>query len=172
MNGPGELTLTSIVLFTLGAYGVAAGAASGEQSVGAIGVFAFALFVIGIVWPIVALSSVDLEAWARTDVTVDEPYEVNVRLRGRCARGAGRFAARPGAAWVTASPADGVLPRVAGRRGVYQTLRIELRSSAPLGVFVRSRVVRAELPFELVVAPRATVLPAAAASVAYRVRER
>ena len=30
--GPGELTLTSIVLFTLGAYGVAAGAASGEQS--------------------------------------------------------------------------------------------------------------------------------------------
>ena len=31
-SGPGDLTLTSIVLFTLGAYGVAAGAATGEQS--------------------------------------------------------------------------------------------------------------------------------------------
>jgi uncharacterized protein (DUF58 family) len=171
VTGPGELTLTSIVLFTLGAYGVAAGAASGEQSVVAVGVFAFALFVIGIVWPIVALSRVELEAWTRTDVTVDEPYDVNIRLRGRCQRVEVRFADRPGDAWVTASPADGVLPRVASRRGVYRVLRIELRTSVPLGVFVRSRLIRAELPFELVVAPRAAPLPPAAAATAHRLRE-
>jgi hypothetical protein len=43
----------------------------------------------------------------------------------------------PGDSWVTASPASGVMPRVASRRGVFQSLRFELRSSAPLGVFVR-----------------------------------
>jgi uncharacterized protein (DUF58 family) len=36
-------------------------------------------------------------------------------------------------------------------------VRIELRTSAPLGVFVRTRVVRVELPVELAVAPRPTV---------------
>ena len=53
------LTLTSIVLFTLGAYGVAAGAARASRRVVAVGVFAFALFVVGIVWPIVALRGVE-----------------------------------------------------------------------------------------------------------------
>ena len=172
MSGPGELTLTSIVLFTLGAYGVAAGAASGEQSVVAVGVFAFALFLIGIVWPIVALSAVELEAWTRTDVTVDEPYDVNVRMYGKCSRVELRFADLPGDAWVTASPATGVLPRVASRRGVYHVLRFELRSSAPLGVFVRSRIVRAELPYELVVAPRPAPQSATVAAVTAALRER
>jgi uncharacterized protein (DUF58 family) len=172
VSGPGELTLTSIVLFTLGAYGVAAGAASGEQSVVAVGVFAFALFLIGIVWPIVALSGVELEAWSRPDITVGEPYEVNIRLHGRCSRVEVRFADLPGDAWVTASPSTGVLPRVASRRGVYAVLRFELRSSAPLGVFVRSRVVRAPLPFELVVAPRPATHSASVAPVAHSLRER
>jgi uncharacterized protein (DUF58 family) len=172
VSGPGELTLTSIVLFTLGAYGVAAGAASGEQSVVAVGVFAFALFVIGIVWPIVALSTVELEAWTRSDVTVGEPYDVNVRLLGKCSRVEVRFADLPGDAWVTASPAGGVLPRVAMRRGVYTALRFELRTSAPLGVFVRARTVRAELPYELIVAPRRHVVPASIGPVAHARRER
>jgi uncharacterized protein (DUF58 family) len=172
VSGPGELTLTSIVLFTLGAYGVAAGAASGEQSVVAVGVFAFALFVIGIVWPIVALSTVELEAWTRSDVTVDEPYDVNIRLSGKCSRVEVRFADLPGDAFVTASPANGVLPRVAMRRGVYTVLRFELRSSAPLGVFVRARTVRAVLPYELTVSPRPSTVPASIAPVADARRER
>jgi uncharacterized protein (DUF58 family) len=154
VSGPGELTLTSIVLFTLGAYGIAAGAASGEQSVVAVGVFAFALFVLGIIWPIVMLSGVGIEAWAPGDATVGEHHDVHVRLRGRVARVELRLLDPPGPWWVTASPADGVIPRIAARRGVYSSLRIELRTSAPLGVFVRTRVIRAELRTELAVAPR------------------
>jgi uncharacterized protein (DUF58 family) len=61
---------------------------------------------------------------------------------------------------------------VASRRGVYRILRFELRTSAPLGVFVRSRVIRAELPFELVVAPRAAQQPAASGAIAHGLRER
>ena len=149
MNGPGELTLTSIVLFTLGAYGIAAGAASGEQSVVAVGVFAFALFLIGIIWPIVALARVDVDAWTQTDATVGERYNVHVRLRGRASRVEVRLLDPPGEWWRTASPAAGEIQRVATRRGVSRSLRVELRTSAPLGVFVRTRAVRVELRFEL-----------------------
>jgi uncharacterized protein (DUF58 family) len=154
VSGPGELTLTSIVLFTLGAYGIAAGAASGEQSVVAVGVFAFALFVLGIIWPIVMLAGVTVEAWAPADATVGEQYEVHVRLRGRVARVELRLLDPAGQWWVTASPADGAIPRVASRRGVSSSMRIELRTSAPLGVFVRTRVIRVKLRTDLAVAPR------------------
>ena len=122
VNGPGELTLTSIVLFTLGAYGIAAGAASGEQSVVAVGVFAFALFVLGIIWPIVTLSR-------RRGRRVGAGRRDGRRAATTCTCGsaaASRASScacsiRPGEWWVTASPADGVIPRVANRRGVFRT---------------------------------------------------
>ena len=157
MNGPGELTLTSIVLFTLGAYGVAAGAASGEQTVVAVGVFAFTLFVIGIVAPVIALARIDVEVWAPQDAMVGERHELHVRLRGKASRVELRVLEPPGEWWLTASPAEGVVPRVAARRGVFKAVRVELRTSAPLGVFVRSRFVRVELPVALFVAPRPTL---------------
>jgi len=153
VSGPGELTLTSIVLFTLGAYGIASGAASGEQGVVAIGVFAFALFVVGIVWPIVMLSGVTVEVWAPADVMVGERHDVHLRLHGRVARVELRLLDPPGQWWMTASPANGLVPRVAARRGVVSRLRVELRTSAPLGVFVRTRVVTVALPHEQSVAP-------------------
>jgi uncharacterized protein (DUF58 family) len=172
MNGPGELTLTSIVLFTLGAYGIAAGAASGEQSVVAVGVFAFALFLIGIIWPIVALARVDVDAWTPTDAMVGERYDVQVRLRGPASRVEVRLLDPPGDWWRTASPAAGEISRVATRRGVTRSLRVELRTSAPLGVFVRTRAVRVELRFELVVAPSPITAGARSDPAARRVRER
>jgi uncharacterized protein (DUF58 family) len=154
VNGPGELTLTSIVLFTLGAYGIAAGAASGEQTVVAVGVFAFVLFVVGIIWPIVALSGVGVAAWGPTDATVGEVQDLHVKLYGRATRVEMRVLDPPGEWWVTAAPAEGVIPRLAARRGVFHRVRIELRTSAPLGVFVRTRVLRVDLPNELAVAPQ------------------
>ena len=172
MSGPGELTLTSIVLFTLGAYGIAAGAASGEQSVVAVGVFAFALFVIGIIWPIVVLSGIEIEAWTPADATVGEHYDVHVRLHGRVSRVELRVLEPPGRWWVTAAPASGVIPRVANHRGVVRSLRIEMRTSAPIGVFVRTRVVRVDLPIELSIAPQPTLVTSRPASAAPRLRER
>jgi len=154
-QGPGDLTLTSIVLFTLGAYGVAAGAATGEEAVVAVGVFAFTLFVVGIVWPVVSLARVDVEASAPADATVGDTVTVRVNVRGRVPRLDLRILDPP-SQWVrTASPADGVIPHIAARRGVFNVLRVQLRTSAPLGVFVRTRTVRVMLPFPTLVAPRA-----------------
>jgi uncharacterized protein (DUF58 family) len=154
-QGPGDLTLASIVLFTLGAYGVAAGAATGEEAVVAVGVFAFTLFVVGIVWPIASLARARVEVDAPPDATVGETIELRVRVEGRVSRVELRVLDPPGAWLRTASPARGTVAHVAARRGVFRIVRVQLRSSAPLGVFVRMRTIRVELPFEIAVAPRA-----------------
>src|SRR3954452_10037532 len=104
--GPGDLTLTSIVLFTLGAYGVAAGAATGQEAVVAVGVFAFTLFVIGIVWPVWSLSRLDVSAIAPTDATVGDAIELRIAIMGRASRLDVRALDPPGTWWRTAAPAE------------------------------------------------------------------
>ncbi|HEY5172765.1 MAG TPA: DUF58 domain-containing protein [Acidimicrobiia bacterium] len=156
-QGPGDLTLTSIVLFTLGAYGVAAGAATGQQAVVAVGVFAFTLFVIGVVWPIWALARLNVSAVAPTDATAGDAVELRIRITGRASRLDVRALDPPGVWWRTAAPADARLPHSATRRGVFRSVRVQLRTSAPLGVFVRTRTVRVVLAAPIVVAPRPSV---------------
>jgi uncharacterized protein (DUF58 family) len=157
--GPGDLTLASIALFTIGAYGVAAGAATGEQAVVAVGVFAFTLFAVGIVWPVATLARVAVEVTAPADARVGDIVQLRVELRGPIARVEVRVLDPAGSWWRTASPAHGTVPHVAGRRGVFGTVRVQLRTSAPLGVFVRSRTLRVELPHPITVAPRAETSP-------------
>ncbi len=159
-QGPGDLTLTSIVLFTLGAYGVAAGAATGQQAVVAVGIFAFTLFVIGIAWPIWAVSRLAVTLVAPTDATVGDALELRIVVSGRAARLDLRALDPAGTWWRTAAPAEGRLPHTASRRGVFRTVRIQLRTSAPLGVFVRTRSIRVRLPAPILVAPRPGVAPA------------
>ncbi|MDQ1381619.1 MAG: hypothetical protein QOJ71_2338, partial [Actinomycetota bacterium] len=164
-QGPGDLTLTSIVLFTLGAYGVAAGAATGQQAVVAVGVFAFTLFGVGIVWPILSLARLSVSAVAPTDATVGDALELRIEIRGRAARLDVRALDPSGTWWRTSAPTDGHLPHTAARRGEFRSVRVQLRTSAPLGVFVRTRTVRVRLPAPIVVAPR----PSVAAAVLYPV---
>jgi uncharacterized protein (DUF58 family) len=153
-QGPGDLTLTSIVLFTLGAYGVAAGAATGEDAVVAVGVFAFTLFVVGIVWPVAALARVDVDVTAPADATVGDTVQLRIAVRGRCPRLDVRVLDPSGTWRRTAAPATGTLPHVAARRGVFAIVRVQLRTSAPLGVFLRTRTLRVPLPRPVAVAPR------------------
>jgi uncharacterized protein (DUF58 family) len=148
------------VLFTLGAYGVAAGAATGQEAVVAVGVFAFTLFVTGIVWPILALARLDVSAIAPTDATVGDALELRITITGRASRLDIRALDPPGVWWRTAAPAEGRLPHTATRRGVFRSVRVQLRTSAPLGVFVRTRTVRVRLPAPILVAPRPSVASA------------
>ncbi len=159
-QGPGDLTLTSIVLFTLGAYGVAAGAATGQEAVVAVGVFAFTLFVLGIVWPIWSLRRLRVAAVAPTDAVVGDAVELRIEIHGRSTRVDVRALDPPGVWLRTSAPATGQLPHAAARRGVFRSVRVQLRTSAPLGVFVRTRTVRVALPAPIVVAPRPSAAPA------------
>ena len=153
-SAPGELTLTSIVLFTIGAYGVAAGAATGEETVVAVGVFAFTLFVVGIVWPVASVARVQVHVVSPVDATVGETVTLRVRLTGKVWRVEMRVLDPPGAWWRTASPAAGTVPHLAVRRGVFSMVRVQLRTSAPLGVFVRSKTLHVPLAHAVAVAPR------------------
>jgi uncharacterized protein (DUF58 family) len=159
-QGPGDLTLTSIVLFTLGAYGVAAGAATGQEAVVAVGVFAFTLFAIGIVWPIISVARLRVSVNAPTDATVGDTVMLHVAVTGRAARVDVRALDPPGVWWRTSAPGAGAMPHTAVRRGVFGSVRMQLRTSAPLGVFVRTRTLRVDLGAPITVAPRPAVAPA------------
>jgi uncharacterized protein (DUF58 family) len=160
-HGPGDLTITAVVLFALGAYGIAAGGVSGEARAVAVGVFAFTLFIIGIVWPIVALARVDFSARVPPDATVDDEIPVHISIRGRVSRVEVRIIDPSGTWWRTAVPSGGVIMHRVTRRGVFDHIRVQIRTSAPLGVFLRTRQARVALPEPITVGPRPLVTPVA-----------
>jgi uncharacterized protein (DUF58 family) len=114
------------------------------------------LFAVGIIWPIAALARVSVEAVAPVDATAGDTVTLRVRLTGRVPRLELRVLDPPGTWWRTAAPASGEVPHLALRRGEFWFVRVQLRTSAPLGVFSRSRIVRVELPAAICVGPRPT----------------
>jgi uncharacterized protein (DUF58 family) len=153
-QGPGDLTVSAVILFTLGAYGVAAGSVTGEERAVAVGVFAFTLFTVGIVWPIVALARVTVAVSAPPEGIVGDELPLRVTLYGRSPRVEVRVLDPPGEWWRATVPSEGVLTHVAMRRGVFTHVRVQIRTSAPLGVFIRVRQARVALPVPIVIAPR------------------
>ena len=65
-------------------------------------------------------------------------------------------------------PTEGIIPHIATRRGVFDHVRVQIRTSAPLGVFVRTRQARVALPTPIAVAPR----PRTAGAIVQPVRPR
>jgi uncharacterized protein (DUF58 family) len=153
-HGPGDLTMTAVVLFALGVYGVAVGSVGGEERAVAIGVFAFTLFAAGLVWPTVTLARIRLAASAPADATAGDEVPIRITIEGRAARLELRVIDPPGRWWRTSVPAAVVVPHVAERRGVCSDVRVQVRTSAPLGVFVRTRQARIRLPEPITVGPR------------------
>jgi uncharacterized protein (DUF58 family) len=155
--------MTAVVLFTLGAYGVAAGSVTGEERAVAIGVFAFTLFAVGVIWPIVTLSRVQFTVSAPVDAMVGDDVPLRITVHGRVARMEMRVLDPPGRWYRISGPGLGTVTHLATRRGVYGAVRVQLRTSAPLGVFVRTRQARVGLAAPITIAPRPRV---AAASIA------
>ncbi len=145
-HGPGDLTMTAVILFALGAYGVAAGSVTGEERAVAVGVFAFTLFAIGIVWPIVTLARVRISMSAPPDATVGDIVPLRITVEGHASRVEVRVLDPTGRWWRTGVPTNGVIPHLATRRGVFDHVRVQIRTSAPLGVFLRTRQARIALP--------------------------
>jgi uncharacterized protein (DUF58 family) len=153
-HGPGELTLAAVVLFALGAYGIAAGSVTGEQRAVAMGIFAFTLFTAGIVWPIITLSRVAISVVAPTDAVVGDEVRLRVTISGRASRVEVRVLDPSGRWWRTSVPTEGIVPHIATRRGVFDHVRVQIRTSAPLGVFLRTRQARVALPSPITIAPQ------------------
>lgn len=152
-SGPGEFTVPAVLCFALAVYGIAGGAAAGEDATTAVGVFALACFVLGVWWPIAALAFVRVSVSGPADAAVGSVIPLRVVIAGR-----GRVEIRSAeatASWRrTALPATVTIGHRPAARGVVDTVRIQLRTSAPLGVFTRIRTYSVALPRPMHVAPR------------------
>lgn len=112
------------------------------------------VLLVGVVWPLVEVSRIGVDARAPADLMVGDEATVDITVRGR----AGRLEVRaldPTSAWFRCRvPSSGQLPHVADRRGVYGFLRIQLRSSGLLGVMQAERELWLPLAQAVHVAPR------------------
>jgi uncharacterized protein (DUF58 family) len=161
---PGELTVVGFALLALGGLAVTEGARSGQDNLTVLGAFAFAAMIIGVAGPILALRHVVVEVSAPADLFVGDEADLRLEVRlAPTAHGARRPLRAPVSIRVLdpagdwhriAVPGVGTIRHEAGRRGVYHYLAVELRTSSPLGVLARRRVVVVELAQPVYVAPR------------------
>jgi uncharacterized protein (DUF58 family) len=155
-NGPGELTLVAVALVAIAAYSALAATTNGQETLAAVGIFAFVLLLAGVVWPTVALMTLRIDATAPTDATVGDVVPVHLDVHGRVSRLELRVL-EPAGEWLRCTaPGGGDVLHLANRRGVFRHAHVEVRSAAPLGVFQRRRVVVARLARPIAVGPRPT----------------
>ena len=151
---PGELTAAGLGMLLLGVYTLAQGSQGEHDGLVAVGAFAFAVFIVGIAWPVIALRSVDVDVDGPRDATVGDRITLALHITGRVSRLEVRLLDPPGEWRRTIAPAQGELVHVAARRGVFRLIRVEVRSGGPLGVFLRRRTLWVRLPAPVAVGPR------------------
>ncbi|HEY4378140.1 MAG TPA: DUF58 domain-containing protein [Acidimicrobiales bacterium] len=112
------------------------------------------VLVVGSVWPLIAIRSVSARVEAPLDAQVGDHSPVTIELDGRC-RGLAVRLLDPASPWRRATtPGGGGIPHRATHRGAFDALRIELRTTAPLGVLTARRVLQVQLRRPVLVAPR------------------
>lgn len=113
-----------------------------------------AAFVVGVVWPLVAVRRIEVVASSPRDAMVGDEVPLEVEVRGARVPCEVR-ALDPTGEWARAlAPAAGTVIHLADRRGLFQLLRVEVRVTAPLGMVAARRVHRIVLPHAVEVAPR------------------
>ena len=151
---PGELTAAGLGMLLLGVYTLSQGAQGEHDGLVAVGAFAFAVVIVGIVWPIVVLRGVDVEVSGPHDATVGDRITLALQITGRVSRIEVRLLDPPGEWRRTVAPGAGELVHIAARRGVFRIVRVEVRSGGPLGIFLRRRTLWVRLPAAVSVGPR------------------
>lgn len=151
---PGELTAAGLGMLLLGVYTLAQGSQGEHDGLVAVGAFAFAVFIVGIAWPVIALRGVDVDVDGPRDATVGDRITLALRITGRVSRLEVRLLDPPGEWRRTIAPANGELVHIAARRGVFRLVRVEVRSGGPLGIFLRRRTLWVRLPAPVSVGPR------------------
>ncbi len=112
------------------------------------------MFLVGVLWPLVAVRRITVSAESPRDATVGERVPVAVRLGGRLSSCEVRVL-DPTSPWHrVGGPGGGTIAHLADRRGIYLLLRVEVRVTAPLGILAAHRVHHVTLPGAVEVAPR------------------
>jgi uncharacterized protein (DUF58 family) len=141
-------------MLLLGVYSLSQGSQGEHDGLVAVGAFAFAVFIVGIAWPIIVLRRVDVDVVGPRDATVGDRITLGLRITGRVSRLEVRLLDPVGEWRRTLAPGGGELVHIAARRGVFRVVRVEVRSGGPLGIFLRRRILWARLPAPVSVGPR------------------
>lgn len=141
---------------------VVAGAAAPPQSadrqvmivvwLGLLGVL-----VVGVVWPLVAVRRTSMAVTSPRDATVGQRVPLIVTISG-ARQGCEVRALDPTGPWHRGVDGEGELMHLADRRGLFPTVRVEVRVTAPLGILAAHRVHSIDLPVAVEVAPRALAI--------------
>jgi uncharacterized protein (DUF58 family) len=124
------------------------------QVVAVMWVALLAIWLVGVIVPLVAVRRVSVIATSPRDATVGELVPLAVTVAGP-ASGVEVRALDPTGSWHRTGSGSGELPHLADRRGVFGLVRLEVRVTAPLGVLAAHRVHDVVLPAPVEVAPRA-----------------
>jgi uncharacterized protein (DUF58 family) len=150
---PGEATPTTVLACALGLTSLAFGVQADRGPLLLAGATAFAVLIVGFVWPVLALrgARVTLQSMPR-DAVVGTNVAVEIAIRAR-----GQYEVRildGSTPWQSGDGSGaGTLVMLAARRGVVRRIHVELRTGAPLGVFIRRRVYAVPIDPPLLVGP-------------------
>ncbi|MBX3313120.1 MAG: DUF58 domain-containing protein [Actinobacteria bacterium] len=112
-----------------------------------------AVMVVGVVWPSLAVRRATVEVRSPADATVGEAVPLTVTVRGGVP-GLELRVLDPSGPWHRLPDGEpAVVDHVARQRGVFQHLRVEVRTTVPLGLFSAQRVFLLQLPSLVAVAP-------------------
>lgn len=109
--------------------------------------------IVGVAWPTIAVRRCRVEARTGPDGTVGQATPLTVTTTGDVADLEARVL-DPEGPWFR--PVDGVavdVDHVAERRGLFDHVRVEVRTAAPLGLFSARRVHLVAMPSPIAVAP-------------------
>lgn len=151
---PTPLGVVMLVAAQVGAFSVHT--ANNPTVAGMVWAFAAAIIAIGVLWPIVSglRIGVGIESAPRDSVVGDE-VEVDIVLRGPRSDVAVRWIITGDEEWRAASvPGVGSLPTTGLRRGAHDSLVLEVRTHAPIGLLAVRRTFVVALEHPLIVGPR------------------
>ncbi len=155
-SGPGEFTFAALATGGISDLAIGNALASGEPALSLLAAFGVALLVLGVVGSFFGLRDVTVNIDAPHDVVVGSDAQLRVALDGSGhAACTVRLLDPPTRAHDATVGARGTLSWYAPRRGVWDTLRVEVRSSWPFGIFQRRKVFDVRLDAPMHVVPRA-----------------
>ena len=154
---PGEFTVGAVLWAGMAFYSISQGFADDRAPLVILGATGVAAMIVGVVWPIVVLRRVRVVVHGPTDATTGSLIRFTVALVGRGSNLAVRWL-DPVGEWIHGdAPSVGEVPVIASRRGVVQRVRVEVKCTGPMNIFVRYRHASMMLETPLYIAP--AVLP-------------
>lgn len=153
-RAPGEFTFVALAMGGVVVLAFGNGVATGEPALTLLAASGIAVLVVGVVGAWLALRGSTVGVHAPRDATVGDLVLLRIDVHAR--RSCTARVLDPATRWSAITPElrEATLGWTAPRRGVCRQVAVELRTTWPLGVFLRRRVLLVPLPGAMHIAPK------------------